>query len=539
MAHITMQTLQELNIKQNGANAKQYLAALVDNRLKSLDFELYNPHHVVFVDYKHPDGRRTYIRSLAFLLQRAAAEIFPTAKLRISYSVSNSLYCDLLFPDTRNETDEDMALLEAAMHQLVEEDLPFTRKKLNTEEACRLFKENGRPQKALLMETRGHFFASTYFLKGYADTFYGPLVPSTGYLRKFHLVRFHNGFLLQFPQHDNPDQFECPPKMHKWVSVFEEAVRVSEIMRVKDIGSLNTRIKRGETKDLILTSEAFHARRYAAIADQIFERRHELKLVLIAGPSSSGKTTTSNRIANQLKVLGMNPVVIEMDNYFVNRENTPRDADGNYDYECLEAMDLELLNDQLTRLFAGETVEIPSFDFKQGCRTYKGNCIKLTNNEIVIMEGIHGLNPRLTESIPMHQKFRVYASALTSLAMDENNRISTTDTRMIRRMVRDAQFRGITAEDTILRWPSIARGERQNIFPFQEACDAMFNSALLYELAVLKTHAEPLLHQIPPISPAYPEALRLLNFLGFFIPIHPDDEKYIPYVSVIREFIAH
>lgn len=533
-----MKTLQEINREWNGADANKYLAALVDNRLKSLDYVLYNPHDIQFIDYSHPDGRRTYIRSLSFVLQKAVREVFPCARLRISYSVGNSLYCDLIFPDYREETEEDMVLIRGAMKHLVEKNIPFKREKLCTGEAQKIFAGGGFPQKALLQETRGHFFTSVYYLEDHADTFYGPLVPSTGYLKLFDLCRFHRGFLLQYPQPDNPGKLDGPPKLNKLVEVFEEYVHWGKIMGIKDIGSLNQKIQKGQTKDLILTGEAFHGRRYADIADRIFECRDKVKLVLIAGPSSSGKTTTSKRISTQLKVLGMKPVVLEMDNYFVNREDTPRDDKGDYDFESLLALDVQFLNEQLFKLLDGKEVEIPSFDFLTGQRTFNGKRLKLKENDILIMEGIHALNPVLTRDIPAKNKFKIYASALTSLSMDENNRISTTDTRMIRRMVRDAQFRGITAEETILRWPSISYGERQNIFPFQEEADVMFNSALPYELAVLKSHAEPLLHRILPVSAAFPEALRLLNFLSYFTPVHPRDERYIPYASVIREFIG-
>ncbi|MDY0240417.1 MAG: nucleoside kinase, partial [Bacteroidales bacterium] len=385
---------------------------------------------------------------------------------------------------------------------------------------------------------RGHFYTSVYYLDDYADTFYGPLVPSTGYLKLFNLNRFHKGFLLQYPQPDHPQSLDGPPKLHKLVEVFEEYVHWGDIMGVKDIGTLNRKIQRDRVKDLILTGEAFHGRRYAEIADRIYAHKDRIKLVVIAGPSSSGKTTTSKRISTQLKVLGMKPIVLEMDNYFVNREDTPLDEKGEYDFESVDALDTTFLNEQLFALLEGKEVEIPFFDFMTGQRTFKGKKMRLEENEILIMEGIHALNPIVTRNIPAANKFKIYASALTSLSMDENNRISTTDTRMIRRMVRDSQFRGINAEDTILRWPSISHGERKYIFPYQEEADVMFNSALPYELAVLKSHAEPLLHRIAPMSEAYPEALRLLNFLSYFTPVHPRDERYIPYASVIREFIG-
>ncbi|MDD4919234.1 MAG: nucleoside kinase [Bacteroidales bacterium] len=533
-----MKTLHELNRERNGADAGKYLAALVDNRLKCLDYILYNPHEVQFVDYSHPDGRRTYIRSLSFVLQKAVKEVFPQAKLRISYSVVNSLYCNLVFPDAREETDRDMELIRQAMTRIIEQDIPFRMEKIPTEEAQQLFEKAGFPQKALLQKTRGHFYTTVYTLDQSYDTFYGPLVPSAGYLKLFYLRRFYKGFLLQYPHPDNPARVDGPPKLHKLVEVFEEYVNWGKVMGVRDVGSLNQKIQNGETKDLILIGEALHSRRYAAIADTIFGLRDKVRLVLVAGPSSSGKTTTSKRISKQLKVLGMQPVVLEMDNYFVDRENTPRDENGDFDFESLQALDVAFLNKQLFELLDGKEIEVPLFDFLTGKRAFNGKKLRLQENQVLIMEGIHALNPVLTKNIPEDNKFRIYASALTSLAMDENNRISTTDTRMIRRMVRDAQFRGISAEETILRWPSISYGERQNIFPFQEEADVMFNSALPYELAVLKSHAEPLLHRIPPVSKAYPEALRLLNFLSYFTCVHPTDERYIPYVSVIREFIG-
>ncbi len=531
-------SLHTLNKELHGDQAKNHLAALVDNRLKSLDYVLYNPHQVEFVDYSHPDGRRTYIRSLSFLLQKAVREVFPKARLRISYSVENALYCDLDFPDNREETKEDMEMLYNTMMALVEKDIPLRREKVSAEEAQRVFLENGFPQKALLQKTRGHFYASVYYLEDTPDTYYGPLVPSTGYLTKFNLCLFHTGFLLQYPQPDDPQQLDGKPRLYKLVEIFEEHVQWANIMGVKDIGTLNKKIQNGLTKDLILTSEAFHSRRYAEIADKIHKHKERLKLVLIAGPSSSGKTTTSKRIATQLKVLGLRPVVLEMDNYFLNREDTPIDEHGEYNVETIRALDVPFLNKQLAELLDGKEIEVPHFDFFTGTRSFRGKKLKLSDDQILIMEGIHALNPRLTEKIPSGVKFQIYASALTSLSMDENNGISTTDTRMIRRMVRDAQFRGATAEETILRWPSISAGERKNIFPFQEQADVMFNSALLYELAVLKRYAEPLLHQIPPVSPAYPQALRLLNFLSYFTKILPTQEQYIPYQSVIREFIG-
>lgn len=401
-----------------------------------------------------------------------------------------------------------------------------------------MFRRNNRPEKALLHELRGKFFTTVYFLDGYPDHFYGPLVESTGALTVWDIEFFSRGFLIKTPPVTKPYQLVKSPYQYKLFDVFKEYSDWCSILGVSGVGVLNNVIQSGRARDLIQIAEGLHERKYAAIADEIYKRRDKVKLVLIAGPSSSGKTTTSKRVALQARVLGLNPVVIEMDNYFVDREKTPRDSDGNYDFESLGAMDTEFLNQQLNDLFDGKTIELPKFDFAVGQRTFNGHKLTLGEKDILIMEGIHGLNPALTDHIPQERIFRIYASALTSLSLDENNNISTSDSRLIRRMVRDNHFRGMKPEDTILRWPSVRRGEITNIFPYQEHADIMFNSALIYELPLLKYYAEPLLRRIPANSPASTESIRLLKFLSYITELQPSEISIIPPTSVMREFIG-
>ena len=377
-----------------------------------------------------------------------------------------------------------------------------------------------------------------YFLDGHADTFHGPLLPSTGYLKVFDLLPFAEGFCLQFPSEGDFSKVIPVKTQSKIAATLAEYSDWCSIIRINGIGALNKAISEGHAVELINLSEALHERKYAAIADQIYERRGQVKAVFIAGPSSSGKTSSSLRIALQCRVLGLVPKVIELDNYFVDREHTPKDSEGNYDFEALEAMDLKLLNSQLNDLFAGKEVELPKFDFKAGRSMPSGKRISLGEKEILIMEGIHALDPAMVPDVDNSKIFRVYASALTSLNVDENNNISTSDNRLLRRMVRDNRVRGITPEETITRWYSVRRGENCNIFPFQENADAAFNSALIYELPMLKYYAEPLLRRIAPSSPAYTEAVRLLKFLDYIVALSPDEISAIPPTSIMREFIG-
>lgn len=522
------------------------LAALVDHKLKELDYRLSMSHEVEFIGYNHPDGRRTYLRSVCFVLQNAVRELFPDKVLIIDHSLPSGLYCNICDVELREDgrrvpvllSDADLAAIKKRMHEIVAADMPFVKKKMEASAAEALFEKNNQPDKAELQKSLGKFICSVYFLDGQVDTFHGPLLPSTGYLKVFDLLPFANGFCLQFPSEGDFSKVIPVKTQSKIAATLAAYSDWCSIVRVNGIGTLNRAITEGNAVRLINLSEALHERNYAAIADQIYSRRDKVKAVFIAGPSSSGKTSSSLRLALQCRVLGMVPKVIELDNYFVDREHTPKDSDGNYDFEALEAMDLKLLNSQLNDLFAGKEVELPKFDFKEGRSIPSGKRISLGDKEILIMEGIHALDPAMVPDVDNSRIFRVYASALTSLNIDENNNISTSDNRLLRRMVRDNRVRGITPEETIMRWQSVRRGENRNIFPFQENADASFNSALLYELPMLKYYAEPLLRRIAPSSPAYTEAIRLLKFLDYIVALSPDEIAAIPPTSIMREFIG-
>lgn len=559
---------QQIGYTHNGdkqGNRYPILAAYVDNQLKELGFKIYMAHSIEFLSISHPDGRRTYNRSLCFLLQAAVNEIYQGKyKLVLDYALPNGLYGELTKQEVTKEDIKnfiaqgatykakspkvpeivpvdvnDIKSLKKRMEELIQANLPLVKSKASNDEAVRVFLENGQLEKARLCKTLGCFFNTIYHLNGHTDTFYGPLLYSTGAIENFDLVKYNNGFCLQYPNPFPPYALPEVKYQEKLYDIFKENGNWCRILGVKDIGTVNMAVQNGYTSQMIQVAEALHERKYGAIADMIYLRKERIKLILIAGPSSSGKTTTSKRIALQLKVLGLNPVVVAMDNYFVNRENTPKDEEGNYDFESIYAMDLDLLNKQLNQLFNGEEIELPKFNFAEGKRFYDGEKIKMEENDILIMEGIHALNPQLTEEIDNDKKFKIYASALTPLSIDENNYISTTDNRMLRRMVRDNNFRGTSAEETILRWPSVRNGEYKNIFPYQENADVMFNSSLIYELPLLKTYAEPLLRRIPPTSSAFPESLRLLKFLSYIVGMNNTEQNGIPPTSVLREFIGN
>ena len=533
------------DIAPAAASGMKVLAALVDNTLKSLNYKIFNPHNVRFIDYSHPDGRRTYIRSLCFVLQKVVREMFPDKVLTIDYSLPSGLYCEIRElaalesgrPDVYPLTDSEIEVIESRMRALVEADKPFSKTMLDAEEAVGIFKGNNQHEKVQLLKSLGRFRYNVYFLDGDGDTFYGPLTTSTGCLTTFALTGFNDGFCLQYPMFGEPDKVLPLKRQSKIATALKNHSDWCSIMGVHGVGKLNEAVKSGKVVDLINLSEALHERMYANIADMIFERRDSVKIVFIAGPSSSGKTSTSKRLALQCRILGMNPKVIELDNYFVDREHTPVDENGEYDFEALGAMDLDFLGKQLNELLDGKEVEIPRFDFKEGKRYFNGSFMKLHEKDILIMEGIHALNPAMIPGVDASKVFRVYASALTSLSIDENNNISTSDNRMLRRMIRDNRTRGIVPEDTIMRWASVRRGENKNIFPYQENADAVFNSAHIFELPVLKYYAEPLLRRIAPSSPAYTEAVRMLKFLGYIVALTPAEIAAIPPTSILREFI--
>ena len=523
-----------------GRSGAKPLAALVDHRLRDLSYRITGPHEVEFIDYLHSDGRRCYVRSLCFVLQKAVSELFPEDVLVIDHSLPSGLYCKLTCADgsLRTVSDADLEKIHSRMLDIVAADFPFVRSEMPVDEAAELFTSHRQIDKAGLFRSIGCFSVTVYTLDGYTDTFHGALVPSSGYLRVFNLTVFGEGFCLQPPVIGNPDRVMPMKRQSKIAASLKEYSQWCDVLGIKGIGSLNKAISEGRAVEIINLAEARQERKYAAIADRILEALDRIRIVMIAGPSSSGKTSSSLRLALQCRVLGMNPKVIELDNYFLNREDTPLDEFGNKDSESLYAMDLDFLNHQLNDLLAGREIEVPKFDFKEGRRVFTGKRLHLESNDILIMEGIHALNPDLTPSVDQSRIFRVYASALTSLNIDENNNISTTDNRLLRRMVRDNRVRGITPEDTILRWPSVRRGEERNIFPFQENADAAFNSALIFELPMLKYYAEPLLLRIPPASPAYSEAVRLLKFLDRIVPLSPSEIAAIPPTSIMREFIG-
>ncbi|MBR4741264.1 MAG: nucleoside kinase [Bacteroidales bacterium] len=511
------------------------LAALVDHELKSLDFPVFYPHRVEFIGLNHTEGRRVYIRSLSFLAQAAVRQLFPDRKFKINHSLPSGYYCKL-----RGEriTDEQILAVRERMREMVARDLPFTSRRILSSEAMEIFQKQNQPLKAGLIESLGQYFTTVYYLDGVVDNFYGPLAPSTGYLKVFDLMPFHHGFCLQYPQEGDEAHTIPRQKQLKLTNTLKDYGYWCKTTGVVSVGALNKMLLEGKAVELINLCEARQERGYAAIADKIYADKDRIKIVFLAGPSSSGKTSSALRVAQQCKVLGLNPKVIELDNYFVERERTPKDEFGHYDFEALEAMDLELLGEHLNTLLAGGEVELPRYDFKQGRPFFEGKMMHLEENDILVMEGIHALDPAMVPSVDQSRIFRIYASALTSLKLDENCCISTTDNRLLRRMIRDNRVRGISPEDTILRWPSVRRGEGKYIFTFQENADAQFNSALLYELPMLRYYAEPLLRRILPSSPAYAEAVRLLKFLSYIVPLQPAEIAAIPPTSILREFIG-
>ncbi|MBR1804489.1 MAG: nucleoside kinase [Muribaculaceae bacterium] len=512
------------------------LGALVNNKMEDLRYPVYGPKHVEFIGLNHALGFRVYVRSLCMVLYKAIRDLFPGKRLRIEHSISGGYYC-VLKHDEQVLTAEAIEQIKARMHEIVEEDLVFQRRERLTSDVIEMFREQGLNDKVRLLSSVHSLYTVYYKLGDLIDSFYGPLVPSTGVLRVFDLQPYEQGMLLLPPSHaDLNCAAECTA-MPKMFEAFKDYVAFNDVIGIDDVGALNKAVHHKYAPMLVAVAEALHNKMFDKIARDIAERFRQggARVVLIAGPSSSGKTTTSKRIAIQLVTNYIRPKVIELDNYFVNRDRTPRDESGDYDYESLYALDLEQFNKDLTDLIEGREVQMPTYNFSTGQREYRGNTLKLGQNEILLIEGIHGLNPELTKQIPENLKFRLYVSALTTLSIDDHNWVSTTDNRLLRRIVRDAKYRNSTAQETIARWPSVRRGEKKWIFPYQENADATFNSSLLFELAVMRRHAEPLLQQVPNNTPEYAEASRLLRFLSYFEPL---DEKDIPGTSLLREFLG-
>ncbi|WP_430973226.1 nucleoside kinase [Sunxiuqinia rutila] len=508
--------------------------ALVNHKVKELSFAVVKSKRIRFIDYSHPDGRRLYTRSLLFLLYVAVKETFPQVKLKIMNGISQGYYCELVGLE-RPITESDIFELKSEMRLWVERNLPIEKRGMPTTEAVDILLQQGLEEKARLFEQQGTLFSYLYFVNGLANYFYGHHVPTTGYLTNFGLESYFDGLLLQVPQPDNFDTLYPVVKQEKLFGVFKEHKQRASILDVPDLGKLNEYTARGKSGDIIKISEALHEKKIAEIANQIDALHDRIKVILIAGPSASGKTTFTKRLAVQLAVNGLVPHMISLDDYFVDREKTPLDANGEYDFEALEAIDIEFFNEQLLQLFNGEEVELPKFNFSLGKRLNSGEKLRLGNGHLLLVEGIHGNNPGLTPHVDEGQSFRIFLSALTQISFDDHNHISTTDNRLIRRMIRDSMYRGYSAAETIRRWPSVKNGEEKNIFPYQENADVMFNSAMVYELAVLKKYAEPLLKHVPENQVEYCEANRLLKFFSYIQSI--DDEE-IPPTSLIREFLG-
>ena len=510
------------------------IGALVNNKVKELSFVFVKTKKVEFIDYSHPDGMRLYVRSLLFILYAAVREVFPDVKLKMMHGISRGYYCELVGLN-RPISDSDIFAIKSEMHQLVELDIPFLKVGLPSSEAVEICRKQNLVFKARLIEQQGDLFSYLYFLGILANYFYGNMAPSTGYLKVFDLVPYYEGLLLRIP---NPAKFsEVQPytKLDKLFGVFQEHKDWAEILNVDNLANLNDSTLNGKSGDIIKISEALHEKKVAEIANVITERKKQVKIIMVAGPSASGKTTFSKRLMVQLAVNGLKPVMISLDDYFVDRDKTPKDIFGEYDFEAIEAIDIEFFNHQLLQLFNGETIELPRFDFTLGQRIPSGKMMQLGPNSILIVEGIHGMNPNLIPHIKSENTYKIFLSALTQISIDDQNHISTTDNRLIRRMIRDSKYRNYSAQDTIRRWSSVRAGEDKNIFPYQENADVMFNSAMVYELAVLKKYAEPLLKAVPESQPEFSESNRLLKFLSYFKPI---DDLEIPPTSLIREFLG-
>ena len=508
--------------------------AQVNNKTESLNFRCWQPKDIEFIDYTQLSGLRTYVRSLCHIFSKAVYDIWPTATLNLEHPVSKGYYC--VIHNGKNIDLETIEKIKKRMWELIDADLPFLHKSVRTVDAAVLFRERGMNDKARLIETAGLPYTSYYELDGYINFFYGCLTPSTGYIQLFDLEPYMDGVLLRIPKQTDPMELQPVIKQDKMFEAYKEHLTLQRTVGLDNVGDLNLAIEKGRSQDIILVSEAMQEKQVAKIAEKIADGYKEgIRIVLISGPSSSGKTTFCKRLQVQLTTNLLHPVGISLDDYFLNREDTPKDEHGEYDFESLYALDLPYFNKDLKKLLSGEEIDLPTFNFETGQRVFKGKKLKLRENSILVIEGIHALNPELTEFIDDKYKYRVYVSVLTSISLDNHNWIPTTDNRLLRRIIRDYRFRGYSAEDTINRWPSVRRGEDKWIFPYQENADAMFNSAMLYELAALRKFAEPILAQVPESNKANAEAYRLLRFLRYFNYI-PTEE--LPGTSLLREFLG-
>ena len=504
----------------------------VNNKVEGLHYRVYNNKDVEFLDMTSPSGSRAYTRTLFFVLCKAVQDLYPAHDVIIDIPVSNGFYVDVRFG--RPTTDEDVDKIRQRMQEIIDAKMPIRRYMVPTEEAIALFEEKGDVEKVKLLTTSGSIYTTYYKIGEYVDFYYGTLLTNTSELYLFGLEKYYDGMLLRIPSVKVPSVLGELTKQDKMFEIFKEHHRWQDILGIRTVGDFNQTVDAGFTTDIINISEALQEKKIAKIAEDIANRKG-VKLVLLAGPSSSGKTTSCKRLSIQLAVNGLKPLQISLDDYFVDREKTPKDANGEYDYESIYALDLQLINDRFNALFRGEEVELPKYDFQTGKSKKSGKKLKMNDNNVLVVEGIHALNPELTAQIPNEQIFRVYASALTTILLDNHNYIPTTDNRLLRRIIRDYKYRGVSAQETIHRWPSVRAGENKWIFPYQENADAMLNTAMLYELAVIKTQAEPLLQQVPENCEEYAEAYRLLKFLKYFKGIPYNN---LPPTSLLREFLG-
>lgn len=508
------------------------VCARVNNKVQGMHYRLYNDKDVEFLDMRSGSGSRTYTRTLFFICCKAINDLYGNVEVRIDIPVSKGYYVHVKLG--RDITADDVARIRCRMQEIIDADTPIRRRMVTAEEAIRLFSEKGDMSKVKLLKGQGKLYTVYYQIDDFIDYFYGALLTSTSEVYLFDLVAYSDGMLLRVPSREDPGQL-CPmPRQQKMFDVFKEHHEWQNIIGLRTVGDLNDAVDKGFATDIINVNEALQEKKIARIADQI-AARHDVKLVLLAGPSSSGKTTTCKRLSIQLLTCGLKPLQISLDDYFIDRDKTPLDANGEYDYESIHALNIDLINEQFNALFKGEEIELPRYNFQVGKSEKSGKRLKLGPNDIVVVEGIHALNPELTAQIPEQQKFRVYVSALTTILLDEHNYIPTTDNRLLRRIIRDYKYRGVSAQESIHRWPSVRAGEERWIFPYQENADAMFNSAMLYELAVIKQQAEPLLEQVPENCEEYAEAHRLLKFLRYF---HAISYRQLAPTSLLREFLG-
>lgn len=508
------------------------VSARVNNKVEGMHYRVYNSKDVEFLDMNSASGSRAYTRTLFFVLCKAVQDIYPNTDVVIDIPVSNGFYVDIRLG--RPVVDEDVNILRRRMQEIIDSKMPIRRFTVPTEEAIALFQEKGDVEKVKLLRTSGSIYTTYYKIGEYVDYYYGTLLTNTSQLYLFGLEKYYDGMLLRIPSVSNPDELGEMTRQDKMFDIFKEHHRWQEILGIRTVGDFNQAIDAGHATDIINISEALQEKKLAKIAEEIASRKG-VKLVLLAGPSSSGKTTSCKRLSIQLAVNGLKPLQISLDDYFVDRDKTPKDENGDFDFESIYALNLDLLNEQFNTLFRGEEVELPKYDFPSGKSVKSGKKLKLEPNNVLVVEGIHALNPELTAHVPEEQIFRVYASALTTILLDNHNYIPTTDNRLLRRIIRDYKYRGVSAQETIRRWPSVRSGENKWIFPFQENADAMLNTAMLYELSVLKMQAEPLLQQVPENCEEFAEAYRLLKFLKYFKGIPYNN---LPPTSLLREFLG-